>query len=86
MPKASAKTVYVCQSCGAVHAKWAGRCSSCGEWNTLTEEIAETKGAKKQIKGRQAKISDRSLVWLIDEPSLKRFLKTERKVGRPKKT
>ncbi len=39
MNKASSKTVYVCQACGAVHAKWAGRCSACGEWNTLTEEI-----------------------------------------------
>ena len=33
-------THYVCQSCGAVHAKWAGRCDACGEWNTLAEESA----------------------------------------------
>jgi DNA repair protein RadA/Sms len=31
---------YVCQSCGAVHAKWVGRCESCGEWSTLAEEAA----------------------------------------------
>jgi len=31
---------YVCQSCGAVHAKWAGRCEACGDWNTLSEEAA----------------------------------------------
>ena len=36
MPKPA--TVYVCQSCGAVHAKWAGRCDACGSWNTLAEE------------------------------------------------
>jgi len=30
--------VYVCQSCGGVHSKWAGKCESCGEWNTLVEE------------------------------------------------
>ncbi len=29
---------YVCQHCGASHAKWAGRCDACGEWNTLVEE------------------------------------------------
>ncbi len=29
---------YVCQSCGAVFARWAGKCEACGEWNTLTEE------------------------------------------------
>jgi DNA repair protein RadA/Sms len=32
---------YVCQSCGAVSAKWAGRCDDCGEWNTITLEAAE---------------------------------------------
>lgn len=31
--------IFVCQSCGSVHGKWAGRCDSCGEWNTLVEEI-----------------------------------------------
>jgi len=33
---------YVCQSCGAVQPKWAGRCEACGEWNTLAEETAPT--------------------------------------------
>ncbi|MBO1323715.1 DNA repair protein RadA [Acetobacter sp. TBRC 12305] len=28
---------YVCRACGAVHAKWAGQCDGCGEWNTLEE-------------------------------------------------
>jgi hypothetical protein len=29
---------FVCQSCGAVTLKWAGRCETCGEWNTVEEE------------------------------------------------
>ncbi len=32
---------YVCQSCGYQSVKWKGRCPSCGEWNTLVEELAE---------------------------------------------
>ena len=32
-------THFVCQSCGASHRKWAGRCDACGEWNTLVEEV-----------------------------------------------
>jgi DNA repair protein RadA/Sms len=32
------KTTFVCQNCGAVSPRWAGKCPSCGEWNTLTEE------------------------------------------------
>lgn len=35
-----AKTVYRCTECGAEHAKWAGRCDGCGEWNALVEEVA----------------------------------------------
>ncbi len=31
-------TQFVCQSCGAATARWAGRCESCGEWNTIVEE------------------------------------------------
>jgi DNA repair protein RadA/Sms len=31
--------IFVCQSCGSVHGKWAGRCDACGEWNTLVEEV-----------------------------------------------
>lgn len=38
---ASKKAAYSCQSCGAVHFKWAGRCSDCGSWNSLVEEFAE---------------------------------------------
>ena len=37
MPKA--KTVFVCQNCGAESPKWIGRCPSCKEWNTFHEEI-----------------------------------------------
>ena len=46
---------YVCQSCGAVTAKWAGRCESCGEWNTIVEEQAEARpGAARKPGGRVA--------------------------------
>ncbi|MGI9370951.1 MAG: DNA repair protein RadA [Hyphomicrobiales bacterium] len=35
---AKSATKYACQSCGAVTAKWAGKCADCGEWNSLQEE------------------------------------------------
>ncbi len=37
MPKE--RTVYICQNCGAESPKWIGRCPSCDQWNTYTEEI-----------------------------------------------
>ena len=30
---------FVCQNCGSVYPKWQGKCDSCGEWNTIIEEI-----------------------------------------------
>lgn len=38
MALAKTKTVFFCQNCGFESAKWQGRCTSCGEWNTLQEE------------------------------------------------
>ncbi|GAA3078051.1 DNA repair protein RadA [Rhizobium viscosum] len=35
---AKARTQFICQSCGAVHNRWAGKCDNCGEWNTIVEE------------------------------------------------
>ncbi len=29
---------FACQQCGAVHARWSGRCDACGAWNSLIEE------------------------------------------------
>ncbi len=34
------KSSFVCQDCGAVYPKWAGKCEACGGWNTLVEEQA----------------------------------------------
>ena len=36
---AKVKKVYFCRECGFEAPKWLGRCPSCGEWNTFTEEI-----------------------------------------------
>ncbi|MES2516199.1 MAG: DNA repair protein RadA [Bacteroidota bacterium] len=48
---AKTKTSYFCQSCGAQAAKWAGKCNSCNEWNTLVEEVVhkETKNDRLQL-------------------------------------
>ncbi len=44
---------FVCQSCGAAAARWAGRCEACGAWNTLMEEGAAAPArARSSHKGR----------------------------------
>lgn len=32
---------YVCQSCGEEYSRWAGKCDTCGNWNTIQEETTE---------------------------------------------
>jgi DNA repair protein RadA/Sms len=36
---AKARTVWRCQTCGSSASRWMGRCSDCGEFGTLVEEI-----------------------------------------------
>lgn len=40
------KTSFFCQNCGFQSPKWLGRCPSCGEWETLVEEVEEGTGAE----------------------------------------
>src|SRR5471030_691474 len=52
---------FVCQSCGAVSSKWAGKCEACGGWNTVAEEGAAPPiggGATRRIKGRRFALED----------------------------
>jgi DNA repair protein RadA/Sms len=55
-----AKSLYVCQNCGATSARWAGKCNACGEWNSLVEETdagpPPGSGITRQSKGRVIKL------------------------------
>ena len=41
---AKIKSVWFCSDCGAESSKWAGRCPSCGAWNTMVEEKVKSRG------------------------------------------
>ncbi|GGE38134.1 DNA repair protein RadA [Marinicauda pacifica] len=62
---ARSESVYVCQSCGDVHAKWAGRCDSCGSWNTLQEEASSEAPLSSQA-GVRKRTTRRSRLELVD--------------------
>ena len=44
---AKQKTIYCCSECGNETPNWAGKCPSCGAWNTLMEVKLERGGASK---------------------------------------
>ncbi len=37
----SASTVFVCSECGATSPRWLGKCPSCGQFNTMAEEVVK---------------------------------------------
>lgn len=39
---AKVKTRFICQECGAHATKWQGRCTECGSWNSLHEEVIDS--------------------------------------------
>jgi DNA repair protein RadA/Sms len=60
MAKAS-KNQFVCQACGAVSTRWAGKCVGCNEWNTISEEAGSVaavpgSGLGGNSKGRAVKL------------------------------
>lgn len=63
---AKIKSVYTCSECGYESPKWYGKCPSCGEWNTMNEEIKET---AKISSVRHSKVSNYTKPLTIDEIS-----------------
>ena len=49
MKKSKIKTTYVCSECGATFPTWIGRCSVCGSYNSVSEEIVDFKKEKSFI-------------------------------------
>ena len=66
MAKNSKKTIYLCENCGNEFSQWQGRCTVCGEWNTLKEvsfdlPIATKSSNKIEVTNiRDVKISDKT--------------------------
>lgn len=50
MKDSKLKTIYVCSNCGETSPRWMGRCPSCGEWNTMVEDVVvpESKAAARK--------------------------------------
>ncbi|MDB6176145.1 DNA repair protein RadA [Paracoccus sp. Z330] len=51
---------FTCTECGTAHKKWAGRCDSCGAWNSIIEEAPLSQGPGRGLgaaKGRAVPLS-----------------------------
>jgi len=47
---------FICQSCGAIAPKWAGRCDACSSWNSIVEEASIETTPKGLTSGKGRKI------------------------------
>lgn len=77
---AKVKKAYFCQSCGAESAKWLGRCPSCGEWNTLVEEVVSKPIVA--AKGLSAGSSRPTLIAEVEMEYLSRINMSSREMNR----
>ena len=55
MAKKTLGVRFVCSNCGATFNKWQGRCSNCGEWNTLQQQV-EVSTATAGASGNRLKV------------------------------
>ena len=51
---------FVCAQCAAVTPKWAGRCETCGAWNSIAEEALE---AAPGLNAKAAKATTRKIAF-----------------------
>ena len=64
MPTIKTKIRFACNHCGATFAQWAGQCTQCGGWNSISEENAPALG-RSSFSNHDA--SQRSGVTVADE-------------------
>lgn len=62
---AKEKTIFLCNSCGYESPKWAGKCPSCGAWNTLVEKVVRSTPASRTFSSGNERLQ--TLPVLIDD-------------------
>jgi DNA repair protein RadA/Sms len=62
---------FVCSNCGAVHSSWSGRCTQCGEWNTLQEQLSPATVAGSVARGNLLQPQTVAKSVASDRPRLK---------------
>lgn len=61
------KTVFFCTNCGNESPKWSGRCSACGQWNTMEEYTPSTPALRSRETARSTSRPKRLSEVVSDE-------------------
>lgn len=72
---AKARSVFVCQNCGATYPKWVGKCDNCGQWNTLVEQAVQSSGSSAVARGAHSGkvLTPQSMRDISAEESIRRM-------------
>lgn len=75
---AKTKKAYFCNQCGGEFPKWFGRCTTCGEWNSCSEEIISTAKpsslkASRSLLGELSLANAPQLINTIDQTNFERI-------------
>ncbi len=72
------KTIYICEKCEYKTPKWMGRCPSCGEWNSLIEDVIDTSAeTSSAIKRRSVTGGASSCAIAFDQLTLPEFIRSK---------
>ncbi|EQA64546.1 DNA repair protein RadA [Leptospira alexanderi] len=65
---------FICQSCGQDFSRWAGKCESCGNWNSIVEEIGGERFTSSNGNSRKNKSYQEPIpLDRVEEESLERM-------------
>jgi DNA repair protein RadA/Sms len=67
---AKARTIFICQTCGASASKWSGQCADCGEWNTMVEGVADKSSTRAARPGPGGAVRRLTEVSVEDAPRI----------------
>lgn len=68
MIKNNLKQIFVCSQCGTTHSKWLGRCSDCGAWNSIVEDVvSKQKNNHSPVLTHSAKATPLSQIQCTEE-------------------
>lgn len=81
---AKAKSVFICQNCGATSAKWIGKCPSCGEWNTYVEEVVQKSDpSKTSWRDDESRVAQKPQnINAVEKGSEKRLVTSDQELNR----
>ncbi len=71
---AKAKTLFECQSCGYTSAKWMGKCTECGSWDSFLELNAQQQAHLKEMASvSQSGTTQAIAITEVEEEHIERF-------------